>query len=133
MTAGGKGANQAFATARLCGSVTFIANVGHDLFGKQAIEQFKNEKIITSFVTTDPNLPSGAALINVDKVYAIYQRTQSESKSQRWYVGICFQIEATEKKVIFIHFHISQLRFPKINTLNQERVVLTSTKIILLF
>jgi len=66
MNPGGKGANQAVAAARLGGSVTFIANVGNDLFGKQAIEQFQFENIQTSFVTTDPTLPSGVALINVD-------------------------------------------------------------------
>ena len=67
MNAGGKGANQAVAAARLGGRVTFIANVGNDLFGQQAVAHFRNEGINTQFVTTDPQLPSGVALINVDK------------------------------------------------------------------
>ncbi len=44
---GGKGANQAVAAARLGGSVTLVANVGNDLFGKQSILQFKQENINT--------------------------------------------------------------------------------------
>ncbi len=67
MNAGGKGANQAVAAARLGGRVTFIANVGNDLFGQQAIAHFRTEGINTQFVTTDPQLPSGVALINVNK------------------------------------------------------------------
>lgn len=67
MNAGGKGANQAVAAARLLGNVTFVANVGNDPFGLQAIEQFIQEGINTSFITTDALLPSGVALIIVDK------------------------------------------------------------------
>ena len=66
MNAGGKGANQAVAAARLGGHVSLIANVGGDLFGRQAIEQFNLENINTDFITMDPVHPSGVALINVD-------------------------------------------------------------------
>lgn len=66
MAAGGKGANQAVAAARLGGDVTFIAKVGDDIFGKQAVDQFKQEGIDTSLIATDPVNPSGVALITVD-------------------------------------------------------------------
>ena len=66
MNAGGKGANQAVAAARLGGNVSFIAKVGKDIFGKQAIQLFKKEGIDTSSVLKDRNLPSGVALIMVD-------------------------------------------------------------------
>lgn len=66
MNAGGKGANQAVAAARLGGSVSFIAKVGDDIFGKQATESFNQEGIDTSAVIVDANLPSGVALITVD-------------------------------------------------------------------
>ena len=66
MVAGGKGANQAVAAARLGGNVSFIAKVGDDVFGKQAIELFKKEEIDTAYVFTDVKHPSGVALINVD-------------------------------------------------------------------
>jgi ribokinase len=67
MNAGGKGANQAVAAARLGGTVTFVANVGNDIFGKQATQQFQREGIDISFVTTDHAHPSGVALISVDQ------------------------------------------------------------------
>lgn len=63
---GGKGANQAVAAARLGSQVTLIAKVGNDLFGKQALEQFQQENIDTSFVGIDNEHPSGVALIGVD-------------------------------------------------------------------
>ncbi len=67
MNAGGKGANQAVAAARLGGQVSLIANLGDDLFGREALDQFKNENINTNFITLDANHPSGVALINVDE------------------------------------------------------------------
>jgi len=67
MNPGGKGANQAVAAARLGGRVTFIARVGSDLFGSQALQQFQTENIDTRFVTQDPEYPSGVALIGVDR------------------------------------------------------------------
>jgi ribokinase len=66
MNPGGKGANQAVAAARLGGSVAFVANLGNDVFGQQALHHFQQENINTSFVTTDPLHPSGVALIVVD-------------------------------------------------------------------
>ena len=66
MNPGGKGANQAVAAARLGGAVTFVARVGNDIFGQQALEQFEREGIRTEFVRTDPTQPSGVALIGVD-------------------------------------------------------------------
>lgn len=67
MNPGGKGANQAVAAARLGGIVTFVANVGNDLFGKQSIDHFRNENINIQFISIDPALASGVALINVDR------------------------------------------------------------------
>lgn len=66
LNAGGKGANQAVAAARLNGDVTFIAKVGNDVFGKQAIELFDKENINTEYIFIDEKNPSGVALINVD-------------------------------------------------------------------
>ncbi len=65
--AGGKGANQAVAAARSGGKVTFIANVGNDLLGMNAIRNLQNDGINTSYIYTDENSPSGVALIMVDK------------------------------------------------------------------
>lgn len=66
MNPGGKGANQAVAAARLGGRVTFVAKVGGDIFGQQAIDGFQHEGIDTTYVLTDADHPSGVALINVD-------------------------------------------------------------------
>jgi len=67
MNAGGKGANQAVAAARLGGIVTFVGKIGDDIFGKQAVQQLEDEGINVDFVAVDPENPSGVALITVDK------------------------------------------------------------------
>ncbi len=67
MNAGGKGANQAVAAVRLGGQVTLIANIGDDIFGREALQLFQKEGINTHFISVDQNQPSGIALITVDK------------------------------------------------------------------
>ncbi|RYF63992.1 MAG: ribokinase, partial [Cytophagaceae bacterium] len=76
MNPGGKGANQAVAAARLATvatdadapstTVTFVATIGNDMFGRQALQQFEQETIRTEFITTDADEPSGVAQIGVD-------------------------------------------------------------------
>jgi ribokinase len=63
---GGKGANQAVAIARLGGDVTFIAKLGTDDFGDQALQNFRMDGINTNFVFRDGEASSGVALIFVD-------------------------------------------------------------------
>ncbi len=67
MNPGGKGANQAVAIARLGGEVSFISKMGNDVFGKQFSQLFSDEGIDTRYIVSDDNLPSGVALITVDK------------------------------------------------------------------
>lgn len=67
MNPGGKGANQAVAAARLGGNVTFVARVGNDIFGQEAVENFLKEGINASNISIDPQNPSGVALITVDE------------------------------------------------------------------
>lgn len=67
MAAGGKGANQAVAAARLGAHVTFVARVGTDMFGNQAIENYDDEGIDTELIIRDPEHPTGVALIIVDE------------------------------------------------------------------
>jgi ribokinase len=64
--AGGKGANQAVAAARAGAEVGFVARVGEDSFGEQAITGFVGDGIDVRHVTRDPAAPSGVALIFVD-------------------------------------------------------------------
>ena len=64
--AGGKGANQAVAAARAGGDVTFIASVGDDIFGREAINGYQKDGINTEHIKVDPDHPTGTALILVD-------------------------------------------------------------------
>lgn len=66
MNPGGKGANQAVAAARLGGRIAFICKTGDDLFGRQTRALFNEEGIDTAHLFTDPQRPSGVALITVD-------------------------------------------------------------------
>jgi ribokinase len=65
--AGGKGANQAVACARAGGKVTFVARVGRDMFGEQALQGFRQDGIDVTYVKQDDTAPSGVALIMVDE------------------------------------------------------------------
>ena len=67
MAAGGKGANQAVAAARLGAEVTFVAKLGQDMFGDQAIEGYRKEGIVTDLILRDPDHHTGVALIMVDE------------------------------------------------------------------
>ncbi|MBA7521925.1 Ribokinase [subsurface metagenome] len=64
---GGKGANQAVAAARANGNVVFIAKVGNDDFGRNAIDGYKKDYINTDNIFVDKNTPSGIAVIIVEE------------------------------------------------------------------
>lgn len=63
---GGKGANQAVAARRLGAEVFFVARVGADVFGEQALAAYRAEGLRTDYVLRTPAVPSGVALIVVD-------------------------------------------------------------------
>jgi ribokinase len=63
--AGGKGANQAVAAARAGGAVTFVARIGQDMFGEEALTGFRQDGITVEYVTRDASIPSGVAMIFV--------------------------------------------------------------------
>lgn len=65
--AGGKGANQAVGAARAGGLVTFVARVGRDMFGEQAVAGFVKDGINVGHIVRDAAAPSGVALIFVAK------------------------------------------------------------------
>lgn len=67
MAPGGKGANQAVAAARLGAEVTLVAKVGRDVFGDQAIENYRREGILTDCILRDSSHATGVALILVDE------------------------------------------------------------------
>ncbi len=63
---GGKGANQAVAAARLGGHVTFVARIGTDMFGDEALNHYGDAGINCEYIVRDHETPSGIAMINVD-------------------------------------------------------------------
>ncbi|MCB8882839.1 ribokinase [Acidisoma cellulosilytica] len=63
---GGKGSNQAIATARLGGTVEFLAKIGQDNFGAMARGIYANEGVGTRFLHESTDLPTGAAAIIID-------------------------------------------------------------------
>ncbi len=64
--AGGKGANQAVAAARLGGKVTFVARVGNDTFGEESLAGYVAAGVDVRHVVRDAEAASGVALICVD-------------------------------------------------------------------
>jgi ribokinase len=63
---GGKGANQAVATARLGADVRMVGRVGKDAFGPELLEGLRGYGIDVSGVAEDPNNASGIAIILLD-------------------------------------------------------------------
>jgi ribokinase len=63
--AGGKGANQAVAAARVGAHVTFVARVGDDMFGQQTLAALRSEGLDLAHVQQEAGTPSGVALIVV--------------------------------------------------------------------
>ncbi len=62
---GGKGANQAVAVARAGGDVVFIAAVGDDSYGTDAVKGYKLDNINTEDVKICKGVPSGIAMITI--------------------------------------------------------------------
>ncbi|MBV9543438.1 MAG: ribokinase, partial [Chloroflexi bacterium] len=63
--AGGKGANQAVAAARLGAAVSMVGRVGRDAFGRELSRALRTEGIVTRHVHPS-DAPTGVALIQVD-------------------------------------------------------------------
>lgn len=64
---GGKGANQAVAAARAGGEVTFIASVGDDSYGTEAISGYRRDGIHTAHIKICEGVPSGIAMIMISE------------------------------------------------------------------
>jgi ribokinase len=63
---GGKGANQAVASARLGAHVTMIGCIGSDTFGQEMRKTLASEGIATEHILVHPQEATGVALIQVD-------------------------------------------------------------------
>ncbi len=66
-TFGGKGANQALAAKRAGGHVAFVGKLGQDTYGHDLAYFLQHEGVDISGLRRDPALPSGVALITVDR------------------------------------------------------------------
>jgi ribokinase len=67
MGPGGKGSNQAVAAHRAGCDVTFATKVGNDVFGKVALDLYKQENMNTDYIFIDNEKETGTALIMVDE------------------------------------------------------------------
>ena len=108
MAAGGKGANQAVAAQRLGADVTFVACVGDDLFGKDAVEGYRKEGMNISHVSVKEGVPSGVASIFVDaaaeNVIVVAPGANSELGRE--------EIDAAETEISQADFVLMQLETP---------------------
>jgi ribokinase len=64
--AGGKGANQAVAAAKLGVATTMVGRVGGDGFGSELLQNLQAAGVETAGVLVDPDVSSGVAIIAVD-------------------------------------------------------------------
>ncbi len=67
MNPGGKGANQAYAAAKLGARTQLVARLGNDLFAEASRRSFCEVGLGSTHVVTDEEAPSGTALIFVDE------------------------------------------------------------------
>ena len=65
--AGGKGSNQGVAAHRAGADVLMMTKIGNDLFGKVALDFYKQEGMDTRYIFVDETLETGTALIMVDE------------------------------------------------------------------
>lgn len=64
--AGGKGANQAVASARMGAHVAMVGRVGDDVFGPQLVDSLAASGVDVSGVGVEPGASSGLAVISID-------------------------------------------------------------------
>ncbi len=62
---GGKGANQAVAAARLGAGVAMFGRVGEDAFGRELVENLRENGVDTGHVRSVPEAPTGSAFVTV--------------------------------------------------------------------
>ena len=108
--AGGKGANQAVAAARLAGDtqqVSFIGAVGDDIFGQELKRSLATNGINTDFVRTMEDTPTGTAVIVLYKGdnMIILDPGANYHVTPEW-------IQQAEEKISEANILITQLEIP---------------------
>ncbi len=64
---GGKGANQAFAAARLGGRVSMVGRIGNDRTADELKKNLESVGVDTAYLQRDASVSSGIALISIDR------------------------------------------------------------------
>ena len=64
---GGKGANQAYASGKLGGDITFLSAVGDDDHGKMVTDSLKAVGVNTAYLKIQRDCPTGMAFISVNE------------------------------------------------------------------
>lgn len=127
MFAGGKGANQAVAAARMGGDVVLVTKVGNDVFGKQAIEGFQKEKINTYYISTDHDKASGTALIIVNEHgenKIVVAPGSNDTLSQDDILKADKEIEDAEVVLMQLEIPIASVVFAAVHALKTESKVI---------
>ncbi|MDA3893642.1 MAG: ribokinase [Salinivirgaceae bacterium] len=109
MVAGGKGANQAVAASRAGGDVMFIAKVGDDDFGKNALYGYQKDNIDTSNISIDQDMPSGIAVILVDEVSGQNSIVVAPGSNSKLSID---DIKAVENEIKLAEVVLVQLEIP---------------------
>lgn len=65
LSAGGKGANQAVACAKMGAETRLLGKVGDDLFGRSLLDSLQGFGVRTDFMAKEPNVTTGVAAITV--------------------------------------------------------------------
>jgi len=127
MFAGGKGANQAVAAARMGGDVVLVTKVGNDVFGKQAIEGFQKEKINTYYISTDHEKASGTALIIVNEHgenKIVVAPGSNDTLSQEDILKAAAEIEDAEVVLMQLEIPVASVVFAAAHGLKTESKVI---------
>tara|TARA_B100000809_G_scaffold152662_2_gene150023 strand:+ start:2055 stop:2969 length:915 start_codon:yes stop_codon:yes gene_type:complete len=106
---GGKGANQAVAAARANGKVSFIAKVGNDDFGRNAIAGYKEDNINTDHIFIDPITPTGIAVIIVEESTGQNSIVVASGANDKLSVS---EIKEVEKSIASADVVLIQLEIP---------------------
>lgn len=106
--AGGKGANQAVAAARLGAQVTMVGCVGEDDYGRHLLNSLKADHVDTQFVRVVSNVHTGVALITVD---AAGENSIVVSSGANWQLTQA-DVAAAEAAIAAADMLILQLELP---------------------
>jgi len=110
---GGKGSNQAVASALMGGDTTFVCKVGDDEFGKQLQQSLINKGVSVDYVSVNPNKQSGFCVIMLEdggnnRLITHLASNADLSKAdidrafeQEDYDGMIIQFETSEESIIY--------------------------------